>query len=105
MNGSIGILTYTSIGGNDMEKERIEIFTNCSSIVIDDFIDLQTYNCDEKGLKLKKVDKGHIALINELSKKLRNGETLLVPFETDIAMTRLTLSVVDLIHQIKRSES
>ena len=50
-NGSIGVLTYTSIGGKEMEKERIEIFTNGSSMVINDFIELQTFNCDEKGYK------------------------------------------------------
>lgn len=103
-NGSIGVLTYTAIGGKEMEKERIEIFTNGISLVIDDFIELQTFNCAEKGLKLKQVDKGHKALVYELSKKLKNEESLLLPFETDIEMTRLTLSVVDQIHQLKRSE-
>jgi polar amino acid transport system substrate-binding protein len=101
-NGSIGVLTYTSIGGNNMEKERIEIFTKGSSLVINDFIDLQTYNCGVKDMKLKRADKGHITLIAELSKKIRNNNSTLVPFETDIAMTHLTLSVLDKIHRIKR---
>ena len=47
-NGSIGVLTYTAIGGKEMEKERIEIFTNGSSLVINDFIELQTFNCNER---------------------------------------------------------
>ena len=104
MNGSIGVLTYTSVGGKNMEKERIEFFSDYRSMVIKDFVELLTFNCDDKGLKLKKADKGHFALMNELAKKLRNEESLLVPFETDIDMTRLTLSVVDQIHRIKRSE-
>ncbi|MCJ7448032.1 MAG: bi-domain-containing oxidoreductase [Bacteroidales bacterium] len=103
-NGSIGVLTYTSIGGKDMEKERIEIFTNGSSLVINDFIELQTFNCDETGMKLKQADKGHKVLINELSKKLKNEESLILPFETDIEMTRLTLSVLDQIHGLKQVE-
>jgi predicted dehydrogenase/threonine dehydrogenase-like Zn-dependent dehydrogenase len=99
-NGSIGVLTYTSIGGMEMEKERIEIFTNNSSMIINDFIEFKTFNCNAKGIKLKQVDKGHKALISELSKKLKNRTSLILPFETDIEMTRLTLSIVDHIHQI-----
>ena len=99
-NGSIGVITYTSIGGQEMEKERIEIFTNESSIVINDFIELRTYNCREKGTKLKEADKGHKMLITELSKKLRSTESLVLSFETDIAITNHTLLVVDQIHRI-----
>ncbi len=97
-NGSIGVLTYISIGGKEMEKERIEIFSNNSSLVIYDFINLQTFNCVEKGIKLKQPDKGHKALIHELSKKIRNEESLILPFKTDIEMTRLTLQILDQIH-------
>jgi predicted dehydrogenase len=103
-NGSIGVLTDTSIGGNEMGKEKIEIFTNGSSLVINDFIELETFNCEEKGLKLKEFDKGHKALIHELSKKLKNEDSLILSFDTDIEMTRLTLSVVDQIHRLKQSE-
>lgn len=99
-NGSIGVITYTSIGGQEMEKERIEIFTNESSIVINDFIELRTYNCREKGTKLKEADKGHKMLITELSKKLRSTKSLVLSFETDIAITNHTLLVVDQIHRI-----
>jgi predicted dehydrogenase len=100
-NGSIGVLTYTAIGGKEMEKERIEVFTNGSSLVINDFVELQTFNCDEKGIKLKEADKGHKALIIELSKKLKNEESLILPFETDMTVTHLTLSVLDQIHRLK----
>ena len=97
-NGSIGVLTYTSVGGLEMGKERIEIFTNGSSMVIDSFVELQMFNCNENDIKLKEADKGHKALIKELSKALRNKESLIVPFDTDIEMTDLTLSVLDQIH-------
>jgi predicted dehydrogenase/threonine dehydrogenase-like Zn-dependent dehydrogenase len=101
-NGSIGVLTYTSMGGKDMEKERIEVFTNKSSLVINDFIELQTFNCDEDGLKLKKTDKGHIMLIKELAKKLKNQESLILPFDQDISMTSFTLAIVDQIHTLNK---
>jgi polar amino acid transport system substrate-binding protein len=104
-NGSIGVLTYTAIGGKEMEKERIEIFTYRSSIVINDFIELQTFNCDEKGIKLKEADKGHKKLIKEISHKLRNADSLILPFEADIAATDITLSVIDQIHKLTSSDN
>ena len=102
-NESIGVLTYTSIGGKGMEKERIEIFYNRSSFVIRDFAELSTFSCDFGNIKLKEMDKGHKALIKELNKKLKNVESLILPFKTDIEMTRFTLEVVDKIHRIKQS--
>lgn len=99
-NGSIGVLTYTSVGGLEMGKERIEIFTNGSSMVIDGFVELRMFNCNEKDIILKEADKGHKALIKEISRALRNKESLLSPFNTDIEMTDLTLSVLDQIHTL-----
>jgi predicted dehydrogenase len=99
-NGSIGVLTYTSIGGKEMDKERIEIFTGNSSIVIDDFIEMQTYNSNENGLKLKKTDKGHIALVEELAKKIKGLDSLIVSFDQDIQSTNLTLLALDRIHKV-----
>jgi predicted dehydrogenase/threonine dehydrogenase-like Zn-dependent dehydrogenase len=99
-NGSIGVLTYTSIGGKDMEKEKIEIFSNGSSLVINDFIELLVFNCEENGLKLKETDKGHKTMISELSKKLKNNHSLILPFDEDIKTTGLTLEVIDTINSI-----
>jgi predicted dehydrogenase/threonine dehydrogenase-like Zn-dependent dehydrogenase len=97
-NGSIGVLTYAAIGGKDMEKERIEIFSRGQSFVISDFKELLCYNTKEKSFKLKDVDKGHKDLIIELSKKLKGHTSLIKPFSTDIEMSRLTLDVLNIIH-------
>lgn len=97
-NGSIGVLTYASVGGLELGKERIEVFTDGSSMVIDSFLELEMYNLTENNIKLKTADKGHKTLIMELSKALRNKESLIMPFETDIEMTDYTLSILDQIH-------
>ncbi|MDP3930606.1 MAG: bi-domain-containing oxidoreductase, partial [Bacteroidota bacterium] len=97
-NGSIGVLTYASIGGKEMEKERIEVFSNKESLVINDFNNLEVYNSSEGGLKLKDTDKGHKKLISELANIIQGKPSLIKPFETDIEMTRITLDVLDIIH-------
>jgi len=104
-NGSIGVLTYTSIGGKNQEKERIEVFSGGSSIVIKDFIEFNAYNSDEKGSVLKKFDKGHKQMIIEISKKLKGQNSMLVPFSQDIEMTSITLSIIEQIHSLKQTTS
>jgi predicted dehydrogenase/threonine dehydrogenase-like Zn-dependent dehydrogenase len=99
-NGSIGVLSYVSIGGSLMEKERIEIFTNGSSMVINDFKELQMFNTGEKDIKLKETDKGHFKEMEEFAKLIKGTPSLIQPFETDILITRHTLDVVRQIHEL-----
>lgn len=101
-NGSIGVITYTSLGGKSMEKERIEIFTGLSSMVINDFTEMLFFNCEEKNIRLKNTDKGHHALISEFSKRLSSQESLILPFRTDIEMTRTTLLIAEQLQQLTR---
>lgn len=100
-NGSIGVLTYASIGGVALGKERIEIFTKGNSLVINNFTELNIYNSDEEGIVLKEPDKGHKALIIELAKLLNNKESLILPFKTDFLMSEYTILAVNQIHQTK----
>ena len=100
-NGSIGVLTYISIGGSAMEKERIEIFTNRSSMVINDFKELIMYNTGEKDIKLKDADKGHYIEIEEFAKLIQGKPSLIQPFITDLLITKQTLSIIHSIHGIE----
>lgn len=92
-NGSLGVITYVSCGGKDLPKERIEIFINNSSIVVDDFINLSMYNTGEKDIKLSQQDKGHFNEIMEFSKLLRGKPSLILPIEHDLISTELTLTI------------
>ena len=58
-NGSIANLIYTDLNGPKMSKERIEIYSGDSAIIIDDFIRLNTSGFDSGNLLLSKQDKGH----------------------------------------------
>jgi len=58
-NGSIANLIYTDLSGPDIPKERIEIFSGESTIIIDDFIKLQTSGFDVGNKLLTEQDKGH----------------------------------------------
>jgi predicted dehydrogenase/threonine dehydrogenase-like Zn-dependent dehydrogenase len=58
-NGSIANLIYTDLNGPKMSKERIEIYSGDSAIIIDDFLKFNTSGFDFGNLLLNEQDKGH----------------------------------------------
>lgn len=58
-NNSIANLVYTDLSGSDIPKERIEIFSGESGIIIDDFIKMQTTGFDVGNKVLYEQNKGH----------------------------------------------
>lgn len=58
-NGSIGTISYLSNGDKSLPKERVEIFSNGCSAVLEDFKSLAIYaNGRKKEMKLINQDKG-----------------------------------------------
>ena len=98
-NGSMGVITYVSFGGKDLPKELLEVFINNSSLVIDDFTGLKMYNTGEKDIKLPDTDKGHAIEIEEFAKLLKGEPSLIMPFETDLLSSEITLSVLAQLHE------
>jgi len=73
-DGSIASLVYTTVGHESLPKERIEVFMDGGSIVIDDFKQLGIMGLEGKEIKLPKTDKGQFRLLKEYS-QLLNGES------------------------------
>ncbi len=92
-NGSIGTVTYTSLGGKSMEKERIEIFCGGCSMVISDFTELQIFTTGVETVKLKSVEKGHLEEMEEFAKLIHGEKSLIMPFEHDILSTQATIDI------------
>lgn len=98
-NGSIAVITYVTFGSKVMTKERIEIFTDGYSFVIDDFLNMEIFGKNERIVeKLKFPDKGHYQEMIELAKLLKGEKSLILPFENDLHTTDITLNVVRQLH-------
>jgi len=68
-DGSVCSLTYTSVGSNKQNKERMEIFFDGKSIVMDDYKELTGYGLNSSfNKKSIKQDKGHEYLLKEFMK-------------------------------------
>jgi len=80
-DGSLTTLLYTALGHRDLPKERIEIYANGSSIVIDDFKNMELYGFGERNMRLRKQDKGHYRQLVEISKFLKREKTNIISFQ------------------------
>lgn len=88
-NGSLGVVNYFSNGSKAYSKERIEVYTQGRTLVIDNFRKMQCYGFASKGLS-RSQDKGHLDQFKLLKERLSHGGNELIPFN-EIVNTSLTV--------------
>ncbi|MEM3638072.1 MAG: bi-domain-containing oxidoreductase [Conexivisphaerales archaeon] len=98
-SGSIASLIYTALGSNKMERERLELFANGRSFVIQDFRTFEIYS-ESNTRESMTQDKGWKKELEELSKLLRGEKNSIIPFKEAVASTELTLKVADAVRNI-----
>lgn len=93
-DGSIGTVTYYANGSKELQKEYIEVFSNGSVAILNDFKELQIYG---KGKpfkeKLLNQDKGQKQMINELIDAIKNGTPTPIPSEQIFKVMDATFAV------------
>lgn len=94
-NGSTGVVNYFSNGAKSYSKERLEVYFNDSTIVMDNFRETKGYNT--KGFsKLKtKIDKGHKNQFNRLMNFLNKGGDPIMPLEDVINATQASFAAIE----------
>lgn len=98
-NGNIGTLTYTSIGGSALSKERLEVFSDKKSYVINDFESYQIFgDSPQNPTTLKEADKGHYKLIEEIYKDLKGEDSIIAPVALDLESSDLTIAFINTIN-------
>jgi len=96
-NGSMAQISYITLGGKDMPKERMEILINKKSMVINDFNELEMYNTGESNIKISTTDKGHFKELEIFDQLVRGEETISPSFNFDLQSTELTFKILELI--------
>ncbi len=99
INGSIANISYFSNGNKIMPKEFIEVFSNGTSIVIDNFKRMTIYGKKVTKLKYKAQDKGHGQALIEYFNAIRNGDKCPIPFEESYHSTLATFKVLQSIKE------
>lgn len=94
-NGAQGVINYFSNGNKAYSKERIEIYTQGKTIVVDNFRSMQAYGCKGFSSMRRTQDKGHTTQFKRLITAVKNGESALIPFEEIVNVTQASFAAIE----------
>ncbi len=66
-DGSLATLLYVAMGNKEMARERMEVFGQGTSMVLDDFRSLEVYGNQTEKISDERQDKGHAREFAELA--------------------------------------
>lgn len=93
-NGSNGVINYFSNGSKAYAKERIEVFSQEQTFVLDNFRQTKAYGCKGfSGLKTQ-LDKGHKNQFQQLIRRVQSGGEALIPFDEIVNTTRASFAAI-----------
>lgn len=96
-DGSVAQLFYTALGPKSVEKEKVEIFFDGKSLLLDDFRQL-TFSGSRKPLwKALVPDKGHLEALRSFFRALREGSVPPIPYESIERTSRLAIRLAGVI--------
>lgn len=93
-NGSLGVLNYFANGSKAYSKERVEVYSQGRTLIIDNFRRLQCYGFTSKGLS-RSQDKGHLDQFKLLKERLSHGGNEMIPFKEIINTSRAVLHAIE----------
>ena len=95
-DGSIGNICYFSNGDKSFPKERIEVYTLGSTVVVNDFRSLEIYDQGKRKLnKMISQDKGQKTEIAEFIDHIISGKGELIPFSEIYNTSMVTFKIVE----------
>lgn len=95
-NNSIITVIYNSSGDSATPKERVEIFGQNSSAVLDDFKSLQSFRSNKRRVfKHPSQDKGYKTEIDSYIKLLKEGGKALISFESLVTTSLATFAAME----------
>ncbi|TRZ88383.1 MAG: dehydrogenase [Methanosarcinales archaeon] len=89
-NGTLGVINYFANGNKSYAKERVEVFSQGRTLILDNFRSLRGFGFDGfKNMKTRQ-DKGHKEQFRRLVDSVKNGGPPLIPFSEIVNTTRAT---------------
>lgn len=92
-NGSTGVINYFANGSKAYSKERIEIFSQQRTIIVDNFRKATYYGFSKSG-RSGSQDKGHQEQFNRFILALKNGGTAIIPFHEILNTSKAAIAAV-----------
>jgi predicted dehydrogenase len=94
-DGSNAVINYFSNGSKVYSKERLEVYTQDRTIIMDNFRKTEAYGFKGfKGLRTS-LDKGHKTQFHELIRRVKEGGEALIPFDSIVNTTRASFAAIE----------
>jgi predicted dehydrogenase len=94
-NGSTGVINYFANGSKAYSKERVEIYSQERTLVLDNWRSLKAYGFKGlSGLKTK-MDKGHKAQFQQLVQHVNTGGAPLIAMDSLVNTTRASFAAIE----------
>lgn len=94
-NGSQGVINYFSNGSKAYSKERIEVYSQGRTLILDNFRKLSGFGFNGFASKSSTIDKGHKAQFTRLIDTVKNGGPALIPVDEILNTTRTSFAAIE----------
>ena len=94
-DGSNAVINYFANGSKSYSKERVEIYTQEKTLVLDNWRELKGYGCKGFTKMKKSMDKGHTTQFSLLNERILRGGEALIPFCSIINTTKASFAFIE----------
>ncbi|MEO6722069.1 MAG: bi-domain-containing oxidoreductase [Ferruginibacter sp.] len=93
-NGSTGVINYFSNGSKAYSKERVEVYAQERTLIMDNFRNTTGYGFKGFAALKTKTDKGHLTQFKLLTESVKSGGPSLIPFDELINTSRASFAAI-----------
>ncbi len=94
-NGTNAVINYFGNGSKGYSKERIEVYSQERTLVMDNWRKLKVYGFKGASNASSKQDKGHYNQFNELIEQQKKGGNPIIPFEEIVNTTKASFAAIE----------
>lgn len=94
-NGTNATINYFSNGSKAYSKERIEVYSQDRTLILDNWMELRGYGFKGFSKMKSRQDKGHNAQFALLTERVKNGGETLIPFDSIINTTQASFACIE----------
>ncbi|GHT67079.1 oxidoreductase [Bacteroidia bacterium] len=91
-NGTNATIHYFANGSKAYSKERIEVYSQERTLILDNWITLKGYGFKGFSIMKNRQDKGHKAQFALLNERIKTGGDALIPFDSIINTTKASFA-------------
>lgn len=100
-DGSNAVINYFANGSKAYAKERVEVYSQEKTLVLDNWRELKGYGCKGFSKMKGRMDKGHTAQFALLNERIIKGGEALIPFDSIINTTLASFACIESLKESK----